>query len=156
MRNVSVRALLSSQQCVHTHNLLSSEPPYFVTQPADTQVVVGNHFILRCEAASHEGHTHTRWLVDGQEVGGARREVLGDGSLLVVKTELSDSGDYTCSASNQHGEMNATAHVRILSKCHSTESTDCIQRGLCKLGAYTSQFWSSNCMEISLKLFTDC
>lgn len=156
MRNVSVRALLSSQQCVHTHNLLSSEPPYFVIQPTDTQVVVGNHFILRCEAESHEGHTHTRWLVDGQEVGGARREVLGDGSLLVVKTELSDSGDYTCSASNQHGEMNATAHVRILSKCHSTESTDCIQRELCKLGAYTSQysmFHASNCMEV---LFTDC
>ena len=112
---------------VCAHAPLSSEPPYFVAQPADVRVVVSDHFILRCEAASHEGHTHTRWLVDGQEVGGAvqevggaRREVLGDGSLLVVKTELSDSGEYTCSASNQHGEMNATATVRILSESHGT------------------------------------
>ena len=99
------------------------EPPYFTAPPVDTRVVAGNHFILRCEAGSYEGHTHTRWLVGTQEVGvvragvdRARREVLGDGSLLVTRAELSDSGDYTCSASNKYGVMNATAFVRVLSE----------------------------------------
>ena len=110
--------------CVIMSTCPFPEPPYFTTLPVDTRVVAGNHFILRCEAGSYEGHTHTRWLVGTQEVGvvsagvgRARREVLGDGSLLVTRAELSDSGNYTCSASNKYGVMNATAFVRVLSEC---------------------------------------
>ena len=72
--------------CVIMSTRSSPEPPYFTALPVDARVVAGNHFILRCEAGSYEGHTHTRWLVGTQEVGvvsagvgRARREVLGDG-----------------------------------------------------------------------------
>ena len=110
--------------CVLPSTLPFPEPPYFTTSPVDTRVVTGSHFILSCEAVSYEGHTHTRWLVGTQEVGvvragvgRARREVLGDGSLLVTRAELSDAGEYTCSASNKYGVMNATAFVTVLSEC---------------------------------------
>ena len=86
---------------------------------------------------SYEGHTHTRWLVDTQEVGvvragvgRARREVLGDGSLLVTRAKLSDAGEYTCSASNKYGVMNATAFVTVLSECDI--SRDLRLRSTCK------------------------
>ena len=111
--------------CISMSTLPSAEPPYFTTTPVDTCVVAGSHFILSCEAVSYEGHTHTRWLMGTQEVGvvragvgRARREVLGDGSLLVTRAELSDSGEYTCSASNKYGVMNATAFVTVLSECN--------------------------------------
>ena len=50
-------------------------------------------------------------------------QILSNGSLLIGRSQLNDSGDYTCTASNQCGSVNATASVTILSKsCTSLTS----------------------------------
>lgn len=55
------------------------------------------------------------WFKDGSVLNsGSRVQILPNGNLLIIKAEQSDKGNYTCKASNKHGEATSSGYVDVL------------------------------------------
>lgn len=97
---------------------LSQEPPYFTIHPSDTHVVVGHPLVLHCSPGGPRPIART-WLYKGEVLQGEGGRVvfLNNGETLVIgRPVLSDSGTYTCQASNAFGMSEAPAEVKVHSE----------------------------------------
>ncbi|KFO33932.1 Peroxidasin-like protein [Fukomys damarensis] len=92
----------------------SSPParPSFVTQPQDTDVLIGTSTTLGCVATGHP-HPHITWTRSNREALDGSRQVVTSSGLRLQNISLEDHGGFTCHASNNHGSVQATANINV-------------------------------------------
>ena len=90
--------------------------PKLTVKPSDVTVEVGQDFRLQCRA---QGHPEPQIKWQGLERMGIDRRiglVQADKVIVIQNATASDSGKYTCIASNEAGSVNASAFVTVLGK----------------------------------------
>uniref|UniRef100_A0A673VJC2 Peroxidasin like n=1 Tax=Suricata suricatta TaxID=37032 RepID=A0A673VJC2_SURSU len=102
---------------VRTQNAVlrhSSPPakPRFITQPQDTEVLVGMSITLECVATGHP-HPHITWRRGRGEALDASRHLATSGGLYLQNITLRDHGPFTCHADNTQGSVQATANIIV-------------------------------------------
>ena len=88
-------------------------------------VELGDYFTLDCEAYSSSSvATKTLWQKDDGHLleEGDRVRVFSDGTLFIGDAQLSDSGVYSCVATNRYGNSTASSHVTVLRKSVSADT----------------------------------
>uniref|UniRef100_A0A8D2CLV2 non-specific serine/threonine protein kinase n=1 Tax=Sciurus vulgaris TaxID=55149 RepID=A0A8D2CLV2_SCIVU len=103
------------------------EGPTFSRTFEDTEAQVGDALRLECVVAS-KADVRARWLKDGVELVDGRHhhiDQLGDGtcSLLVTGLGRTDTGRYTCQASNKFGCVSHSACVVVSGTESEAESS---------------------------------
>ena len=86
--------------------------------PKDTNALVNETVELECKGRGNPTPTIT-WKKDGQPINFAsnpRYLLQSTGSLRISRAQKSDSGKYTCVATNRVGSKLANATLRVLSK----------------------------------------
>ncbi|XP_068242209.1 cell adhesion molecule Dscam2-like [Palaemon carinicauda] len=73
----------------------------------------GNDVTLPC---GHVGQPRPRllWTYQGRPVGSQGRLVKGDGGLVIQEAQRHDSGNYTCTVTNEHGADHITYSLTVL------------------------------------------
>ena len=95
----------------------NTEPPFITRCTLDTLAIQGTYIILPCEATSYQDTPTIQWSFNGLPlVPSPRWKVLSDQSLLLTALNLSDTGTYSCMASNHYGASVANVTVWVLSK----------------------------------------
>ncbi|VDM63713.1 unnamed protein product [Angiostrongylus costaricensis] len=86
----------------------------FLSSPRVQAAKEGDDVVLECLVSSHSS-TEVRWLKDTRQVlyDGLRIRRVGISSLLLSNVVESDSGLYTCRASNTHDSLDRTVVVHI-------------------------------------------
>ena len=88
-------------------------------QPQDVHVLKKGFVMLHCAAISPGGgHAYIHWLRAGRNISrtGPRHHVLQDDTLLLTNVRVLDGGEYSCVASNQHGQSVSTAELTVSSE----------------------------------------
>ncbi|XP_072319570.1 basement membrane-specific heparan sulfate proteoglycan core protein-like [Eucyclogobius newberryi] len=87
-------------------------PPYATCLPDQVKLKPGDALQLQCLA--HGTHPITfQWSVSGRSSLPAGAETTWDGKLLIPRIKVSDSGTYTCAATNHIGSSTATGRVTV-------------------------------------------
>ncbi|GAA6069167.1 protein sidekick-2 isoform X1, partial [Tachysurus ichikawai] len=91
--------------------------PNITAGPSDSTVIDGMSVIFHCETAGAPRPAIT-WqkgehVLASGSVQMPRFTLLESGSLLISPAHLSDSGRYTCTASNSRGIDQASAHLGV-------------------------------------------
>jgi hypothetical protein len=75
-----------------------------VTQPEDTDVLLGESILLNCSARG-EPEPLISWTKNNEalDFDNTRVQLLVNGSLLLEDVLMNDTGDYQCNATNQLG-----------------------------------------------------
>jgi roundabout axon guidance receptor 2 len=83
---------------------LFSVPPTIEGLPSELTAVEDTDIVLRCSASGTPQPT-VRWLRFGRQIDADQRKyvVMDNGSLAILNVKESDSGDYTCMATNDIG-----------------------------------------------------
>ncbi|PIO77033.1 immunoglobulin I-set domain protein [Teladorsagia circumcincta] len=106
------RASLSGR--LRIENSLSSQDLEFVSSPRVQAAKEGDDIVLECLVSS-KGSAEVRWLKDARQIAidGLRIRRVGISSLLLSKVVESDSGLYTCRASDTHDSLDRTVAVNV-------------------------------------------
>ena len=75
----------------------------FKNVPKDTDVLLGERFVLECSAPRGHPAPVIKWKKDGENfdlTSSKRVKIDGSGNLVVQKAENGDQGRYQCSAEN--------------------------------------------------------
>ncbi|KAK6027317.1 immunoglobulin I-set domain protein [Ostertagia ostertagi] len=107
------RASLSGR--LRIENSLSSQDLEFVSSPRVQTAKEGDDIVLECLVSS-KGSAEVRWLKDARQIAidGLRIRRVGISSLLLSNVVESDSGLYTCRASDTHDSLDRTVAVLML------------------------------------------
>ena len=105
--------------------VLCIAPPVITTEPMDTQALVGSSATFVCVAAGEPTPTF-QWSFGGLAiVDDDKYDVTATAptvsTLTVLDVSPSDDGNYTCTATNDHGSDSASAGLQVLCKwmnCH--------------------------------------
>lgn len=88
--------------------------PTFVIQPQNTEVLVGESVTLECSATGHPLPQITWTRGDRTPLPvDPRVNITPSGGLYIQNVEQSDSGEYTCFASNSVDSIHATAFIIV-------------------------------------------
>ncbi|ERE68516.1 putative peroxidasin like protein [Cricetulus griseus] len=88
--------------------------PTFVIQPQNTEVLVGESVTLECSATGHPLPQITWTRGDRTPLPtDPRVTITPSGGLYIQNVEQSDSGEYTCFASNSVDSIHATAFIIV-------------------------------------------
>ncbi|KAM9296522.1 peroxidasin-like [Gastrophryne carolinensis] len=90
---------------------LNCEIPRILSEPRDTDLVLGNTVYFICRAEGNPKPDIT-WLHNNNEINTSydgRRNLLHDGTLMIQNMRESDKGDYQCAAKNIMGEVRTQA-----------------------------------------------
>ncbi|XP_061490015.1 hemicentin-1 isoform X5 [Rhineura floridana] len=99
-------------------------PPAIKSHPEEYVVVVDKPATLLCEAEGYPA-PEISWHKEGQEVtASVRQRILSMGSLQIAFAHPSDTGRYTCTATNVAGSSSSSMELTVLvpPKIHSTEA----------------------------------
>ncbi|EPB67161.1 immunoglobulin I-set domain protein [Ancylostoma ceylanicum] len=93
---------------------IPSQELTFLSSPRVQTAKEGDDIILECLVSS-QGSAEVRWLKDTRQVAidGLRIRRVGISSLLLSNVMGSDSGLYTCRASNTHDSLDRTVAVHV-------------------------------------------
>ncbi|XP_058262226.1 protein sidekick-2 isoform X1 [Hemibagrus wyckioides] len=101
----------------NTYLAVTSIAPNITAGPSDSTVIDGMSVILHCETAGAPRPAITWQKGEDVLASGSvqlpRFTLLESGSLLISPAHLSDSGRYTCTASNSRGIDQASAHLGV-------------------------------------------
>lgn len=98
--------------------------PTFVIQPQNTEVLVGESVTLECSATGHPLPQITWTRGDRTPLPiDPRVNITPSGGLYIQNVAQSDSGEYTCFASNSVDSIHATAFIIVQGE-HSWVSSD--------------------------------
>lgn len=103
--------------------------PTFVIQPQNTEVLVGESVTLECSATGHPLPQVTWTRGDRTPLPtDPRVNITPSGGLYIQNVAQSDSGEYTCFASNSVDSIHATAFIIVQGEhpCVSSDSCLCI------------------------------
>ena len=113
---------------------LGSPVPVIHTEPSgdDTHVFVGSSFFLPCET---DGLTDTyQWMRDGIVLSSNSNFTIETGvGLHVLNAGTSNSGVYTCVASNDIGSVNISAVVVVTDSVITCDGQSLLDCGRCTL-----------------------
>lgn len=88
--------------------------PTFVIQPQNTEVLVGESVTLECSATGHPLPQITWTRGDRTPLPvDPRVNITPSGGLYIQNVDQSDSGEYTCFASNSVDSIHATAFIIV-------------------------------------------
>ncbi|OBS83629.1 hypothetical protein A6R68_22381, partial [Neotoma lepida] len=88
--------------------------PTFVIQPQNTEVLVGESVTLECSATGHPLPQITWTRGDRTPLPvDPRVNITPSGGLYIQNVHQSDSGEYTCFASNSVDSIHATAFIIV-------------------------------------------
>ncbi|KAM9316417.1 peroxidasin homolog [Gastrophryne carolinensis] len=88
--------------------------PSFVIQPQNTEVLVGESVTLECSAAGQPQPRITWTRGDRTPLpSDPRINITPSGGLFIQNSNLEDSGEYTCFATNSVDNIHATAHIIV-------------------------------------------
>ncbi|XP_045105879.1 Down syndrome cell adhesion molecule-like protein Dscam2 isoform X1 [Portunus trituberculatus] len=101
-------------------SLSVNEPPWFGVRSQRQQVVVGGAVTLSCEAHGDNPLT-LMWTRGGAPLPPLPRYEVSDrntdggrvSELVLRSTHITDTGTYTCTASNTHGSLTADFHLLV-------------------------------------------
>ena len=93
-------------------NVQVESEPKWITEPKDTEAVLGQDVVIKCEAQAKPLPIYT-WLRNGIQVNGERFIITG-GTLTVRNVAREDYGAYTCIAENNSGRVEATFKMLVL------------------------------------------
>uniref|UniRef100_A0A8C7XTG8 Sidekick cell adhesion molecule 1a n=1 Tax=Oryzias sinensis TaxID=183150 RepID=A0A8C7XTG8_9TELE len=101
----------------HTELLVSSVGPIFTFPPSDQTVTEGETVVFACEHSGAPKPAIT-WrkglqIVASGSVQVPRFTLLQSGGLQIKPISFQDSGQFTCTASNSEGSINATAALTV-------------------------------------------
>ncbi|KAM3864644.1 LOW QUALITY PROTEIN: protein sidekick-1-like [Diretmus argenteus] len=104
----------------HTHLLVSSAAPTFMSPPSNQTITDGNTALFTCQTTGAPKPAIT-WKKGSQVLASGsvqipRFTLLESGGLQVQPINFQDSGEYTCIASNSEGTINATASLTVWSR----------------------------------------
>nr|XP_043884140.1 protein sidekick-1-like [Solea senegalensis] len=104
----------------YTQLLVSSVAPTFTSPLSDQTVTDGNTAVLMCQMSGAPKPAVT-WRKGSQVLASGSVQVprftlLQSGGLQIQPVSSQDSGDYTCTASNSEGTINATATLTVWSR----------------------------------------
>ncbi|KAK2866800.1 hypothetical protein Q7C36_002856 [Tachysurus vachellii] len=110
--------------CSHKYVYSVCIAPNITAGPSDSTVIDGMSVILHCETAGAPRPAIT-WqkgehVLASGSVQMPRFTLLESGSLLISPAHLSDSGRYTCTASNSRGIDQASAHLGVWARTRIT------------------------------------
>ncbi|KJH53367.1 fibronectin type III domain protein [Dictyocaulus viviparus] len=102
---------------LHIESDVTSHELTFLSSPRVQTAKKGDDVILECLVISHIS-VEVRWLKNSRQVliDGSRIRRVGISSLLLSNVVDSDSGLYTCRASNMHDSLDRTVVVHISSE----------------------------------------
>ena len=84
--------------------------------PQNETTFIGKSVSFSCDAVG-SGKIKTRWLKDGIPLEYEKdRTLVVRKTLFIIEAKLSDSGEFTCVASNEAGEIKASAVLRVVKK----------------------------------------
>lgn len=98
--------------------LLSTVPPIFISPPKSLNKTEGDTATFSCNIQSEPIHT-TKWYFKGELLNSTNSKYIITGqqtsynTLTVNNITFSDTGEYTCAATNEHGTNNGTAYLTI-------------------------------------------
>ncbi|XP_073439014.1 hemicentin-1 [Dendrobates tinctorius] len=92
-----------------------NEPPPVLKSSSNVTVIIGAEAILSCDVIStvHYNLTWWRQAHDLRLVNAPGTQVLSDNSLKIISANISDAGEYVCSASNEGGTTTVTSHLIV-------------------------------------------
>uniref|UniRef100_A0A8D3BIJ2 Sidekick cell adhesion molecule 1a n=1 Tax=Scophthalmus maximus TaxID=52904 RepID=A0A8D3BIJ2_SCOMX len=101
----------------HTQLLVSSVAPAFTSPPTDQTVTHGNAALFSCQTSGAPKPAIT-WRKGLQVLASGSVQVAGftllqSGGLQIQPVSFQDSGEYTCTAGNSGGTINATATLTV-------------------------------------------
>ncbi|KAG8446470.1 hypothetical protein GDO86_014070 [Hymenochirus boettgeri] len=107
-----------------TYLSVTSIAPNITRGPQDSTVIDGNALVLQCETSGAPRPVVTwqkgdRILASGS-IQLARFTLLESGSLLISPVHISDTGTYTCTATNSRGADDASADVVVWARTRIT------------------------------------
>ena len=93
----------------HSFFILSVSP-IVIEEPADNKTIVGDSVIFRCRIQSEPAHM-SEWSFNGEALVNDNKYTIEDSfeKLIINDVNLNDAGEYTCTAENIHGTVNASA-----------------------------------------------
>lgn len=103
-------------------------PADIVEPPADlSEAVDGATATITCRVYGAP-HPRVGWEKDGQTINvqpgsGARYEIKRNGDLIISDATSTDSGNYTCIATNRFGDKKASGQLIIRSTCALISTT---------------------------------
>ncbi|XP_066979346.1 cell adhesion molecule Dscam2-like isoform X3 [Macrobrachium rosenbergii] len=93
--------------------LTNTVPAAIYSTSSSLRAERGNDVTLPC---GHVGQPRPRllWTYQGRPVGSQGRLVKGDGGLVIQEAQRHDSGNYTCTVTNEHGADHITYSLTVL------------------------------------------
>ncbi|XP_058802233.1 neuroglian isoform X2 [Phymastichus coffea] len=87
-------------------------PPEILQPPMDESTVDGKTIKMTCRVFGAPKPA-VKWIRNGQELTGGRYRTLETGDLQIQDVTFSDAGEYSCYATNNLGNANATGHLAV-------------------------------------------
>ena len=80
--------------------------PIEIEEPADNKTIEGESVTFRCRIQC-EPATMSYWSFNGEVLVNGRQYTIEDSSekLIINSVNLTDAGEYTCTAMNMHGTV---------------------------------------------------
>ncbi|XP_054715079.1 neuroglian-like [Uloborus diversus] len=91
-------------------------PPTITERPEPvTSAVISSMVTLRCRVFGAP-NPKIKWMRDNQELKSDRFQLQGNGDLEINEVRAQDEGEYTCSASNKFGDIQASGRLEVKKK----------------------------------------
>ena len=93
---------------------LFSAAPVIITSPINESQLEGNDVMFECQAIAEPIHS-VEWMFKNQllDTESNKYSVDSTGELTIYNVQLNDTGLYTCTVSNIHGNASASANLTV-------------------------------------------
>ncbi|XP_050425383.1 neuroglian isoform X2 [Adelges cooleyi] len=86
--------------------------PEITIPPKNVETVDGRTVTIGCKNFGVP-KPHVKWTRNNIELTGGRYSTLSDGDLQIIEVGYTDSGNYTCIATNNYGSVNASGSLTV-------------------------------------------
>ena len=94
----------------------------FQTPPPDTEAILGRNVSIPCDPPPSVPPANVTWTKNFFQLSRSRFVVAPDNRLLIYSVQLTDAGEYYCTATNpvsMVSRIGGPASLTVLSKCTS-------------------------------------
>ena len=88
--------------------------PIEIEEPADNKAIEGESVTFRCSIQSEPAHM-SNWRFNGEVLVNDSKYTIEDSSekLIINSVNLTDAGEYTCTAENIHGTVSTSGMLFV-------------------------------------------